>query len=52
MRAIGLFTFGPPDVLQPVEIPTPEPGPGDDDRLAVGDPVIALVLPAGPHGGA
>jgi NADPH:quinone reductase-like Zn-dependent oxidoreductase len=27
-------------------------GPNNDGRLAVGDPVIALVLPAGPRGGA
>ncbi len=27
-------------------------GPNNDAWLAVGDPVIALVLPAGPHGGA
>lgn len=27
-------------------------GPDADDRLAVGDHVIALVLPTGPHGGA
>jgi NADPH2:quinone reductase len=103
MRAIGLMSFGEPEVLQPVDIPLPEPGsrevrikvhaaavnrtdavfragngqgrllgdrpppfvpgmdaagiidkigPNNDARLAVGDPVIALVLPAGPRGGA
>jgi NADPH:quinone reductase-like Zn-dependent oxidoreductase len=27
-------------------------GPGADSRLAVGDPVVGIALPAGPHGGA
>src|SRR5260370_6817319 len=29
-----------------------ELGPGTDGRLKVGDRVVALVIPAGPHGGA
>jgi NADPH2:quinone reductase len=101
--AIGILQFGPPEVLQPIDLPLPEPGAGEirlrvdaaavnptdtifragagqarllgdrpppwvpgmdaaghvdkigphaDTDLAVGDPAIALVLPAGPHGGA
>lgn len=101
MQAIGLHEFGGPEVLQVVELPDPEPGPGElrirvhavgvnptdlsfrtggraaqltgrpgphipgvdaagvvdkvgpgsDGRLAVGDRVIAFVVPMGPHGG-
>src|SRR6266852_2829299 len=101
MKAIGLTEFGGPEVLEVVDLPEPEPGPGEvcirvraaavnptdmtfrsggraaqladhpapyvpgmdaagvvdklgegtDGRLAVGDPVIAYVLPVGPHGG-
>jgi NADPH:quinone reductase-like Zn-dependent oxidoreductase len=29
MKAIGLTEFGGPDVLQVVDLPTPEPGPGE-----------------------
>ena len=29
MRAIGLIRFGGPEVLQPIDIPLPEPGPGE-----------------------
>ncbi len=29
MRAIGLMRFGGPEVLQPIDIPLPEPGPGE-----------------------
>ncbi|MER7741017.1 NADP-dependent oxidoreductase [Streptomyces sp. NPDC096538] len=102
MKAIGLSTYGGPDVLRVVELPTPEAGPGEvrirvhaaavnptdammrtgghaarmrdvpppyvpgmdaagvidqlgpgaDDRLAVGQRVVALVLPTRPEGGA
>jgi len=101
MKAIGLTEFGGPEVLQVVDLPTPEPGSGEvrirvhavavnptdttfragrraaqladrtppyipgmdvagvvdgvgehtDGRLAVGDQVIGLVIPMGPHGG-
>jgi NADPH:quinone reductase len=101
MKAIGLTEFGAPDVLRVVDLPTPEPGPGElrirvhtaavnptdatfraggraaqladrtppyipgmdaagivdklgpgtSGRLAVGDRVIMLVVPVGPHGG-
>jgi NADPH:quinone reductase-like Zn-dependent oxidoreductase len=101
MKAIGLTEFAGPDVLHVVDLPTPEPGPGEirirvhgvavnptdatfragrrasqladrtppyvpgvdvagvvdelgretDGRLAVGDRVIALVVPMGPRGG-
>ncbi|QER88887.1 quinone oxidoreductase family protein [Streptomyces tendae] len=102
MKAIGLSTYGGPDVLREVELPVPEAGPGEvrirvhaaavnptdvmmrtgghaarmrdvpppflpgmdaagvieklgpgvDDRLAVGQRVVALVLPTRPEGGA
>ncbi len=102
MKAIGLTTFGGPEVLHVVELPVPHPGVGEvrirvhaaavnptdmlfragsqaarlrerpapyvpgmdaagvidelgpnaDDRLKIGDRVVALVIPAGPHGGA
>lgn len=104
MKAIGLTSFGGPEVLQEFDLPAPQPGagevrirvhaagvnptditfrrggraaqltqqptpwvpgmdlagvidtlgPGGDDgkRLAVGDRVVALVIPFGPHGGA
>lgn len=29
MRAVGLTTFGGPDVLHIVDLPVPEPGPGE-----------------------
>ena len=29
MRAIGLHQFGPPDVLEVLDLPMPEPGPGE-----------------------
>jgi NADPH2:quinone reductase len=101
MKAIGLTEFGGPDVLRVVDLPTPEPGPGElrirvhavavnptdvtfraggraaqladrkppyvpgmdaagvvdkigpgtSGRLSVGDRVIMLVVPMGPHGG-
>jgi NADPH:quinone reductase-like Zn-dependent oxidoreductase len=101
MKAIGLTEFGGPEVLRVVDLPEPQPGPGEvritvhavavnptdltfragrraaqladrpppyipgmdaagvidklgagtDGRLAVGDPVIAYVIPVGPHGG-
>jgi len=101
MKAIGLTEFGGPEVLEVVDLPEPEPGPGEvcirvraaavnptdmtfrsggraaqladhpapyvpgmdaagvvdklgegtDGRLALGDPVIAYVLPFGPRGG-
>src|ERR1700688_3879222 len=101
MKAIGLMEFGGPEALQVVELPEPQPGPGEmrisvhavavnptditfraggraaqlakqpapyipgmdiagvvdklgegtDSRIAVGDPVIAYVIPMGPHGG-
>src|SRR6202035_23509 len=101
MKAIGLSEFGGAEVLRVVDLPEPEPGPGEvrilvhavavnptditfrtggravqlaerptpyvpgmdaagvvdklgdgtDGRLAVGDPVIAYVVPLGPHGG-
>ncbi len=105
MRAIGLYEFGPPEVLQVLDLPVPEPGPGEvrlrvhaaavsptdaalragdyapriaelpdvvppfvpgmdaagvidalgpgvDDRLSVGDPVVAFVRPLTPWRGA
>ncbi|MEW1680019.1 NADP-dependent oxidoreductase [Streptomyces sp. NPDC093594] len=102
MKAIGLSTYGGPDVLREVELPAPEAGPGEvrirvhaaavnptdvmmrtgghaarmrdvpppflpgmdaagvidqlgpgvDGRLAVGQRVVALVLPTRPEGGA
>src|SRR5260370_15317595 len=102
MKAIGLTTFGGPEVLHVVELPVPHPGVGEvrirvhaaavnptdmlfragsqaarlrerpapyvpgmdaagvidelgpnaDNRLKVGDRVVAYVVPAGPHGGA
>ncbi len=104
MKAIGLTTFGGPEVLHVVELPMPHPGLGEvrirvhaaavnpsdmlfragagsqaarlrerpapyvpgmdaagvidelgpnaDDRLKIGDRVVAYVVPAGPHGGA
>ncbi|HEX3460416.1 MAG TPA: NADP-dependent oxidoreductase [Acidimicrobiales bacterium] len=102
MKAIGLTEFGGPEVLKVVELPEPQPGPGElrirvqaapvnptditfrtggraaqlskrptpyvpgmdvagivdklgagtDGRLAVGDAVIAFVIPMGPHRGA
>jgi len=103
MKAIGLTTFGGPEVLHVVELPMPHPGLGEvrirvhaaavnpsdmlfragagsqaarlrerpapyvpgmdaagvidelgphaDDRLKIGDRVVAYVVPAGPHGG-
>jgi NADPH:quinone reductase len=29
MRAIGVMTFGGPEALQVVELPVPDPGPGE-----------------------
>src|SRR6516165_11532941 len=29
MRAVGVSEFGPPEVLRLVELPDPEPGPGE-----------------------
>ena len=29
MRAIQITRFGPPEVLQPVDLPAPVPGPGE-----------------------
>ncbi|MGO6900332.1 zinc-binding alcohol dehydrogenase family protein, partial [Rhizobium ruizarguesonis] len=29
MKAVQFTRFGPPDVLEPVELPVPEPGPGE-----------------------
>jgi NADPH:quinone reductase len=104
MKAIGVTTFGGPEVLHVVELPVPHPGVGEvrirvhaaavnpsdmlfragsgsqaarlrerpapyvpgwdaagvidelgpnaDDRLKIGDRVVAYVVPAGPHGGA
>jgi NADPH:quinone reductase len=102
MKAIGVTTFGGPEVLHVVELPEPHAGDGEvrmrvhavsvnptdtlfragsqaarlsgrpgpyvpgmdaagvidelgpetDSRLKVGDRVVALVIPAGPHGGA
>ena len=101
MKAIGLTEFGGPEVLHVVDLPEPQPGPGEvlirvhaaavnptditfraggraaqladrpppyvpgmdvagvvdklgehaDGRLAVGESVIAYVIPVGPHGG-
>ena len=55
MRAIGLMRFGGPEVLQPIDIPLPEPGPGEI-RIRVNGLVDAanqeaLVLGAIAHGG-
>jgi len=102
MKAIGVMTFGGPEVLHVFELPEPHAGAGEvrirvhaasvnptdtlfragsqaarlsgrpapyvpgmdvagvidelgadaDNRLKVGDRVVALVIPAGPHGGA
>lgn len=102
MKAIGLMTYGGPDVLRAFDLPEPQPGPGEvrirvhaatvnptdmllragvvaqrlagqkppyipgmdaagvidalgpenDQRLAVGDRVVALVLPTTKHKGA
>ena len=102
MKAIGVMTFGGPEVLHVFELPEPHAGAGEvcirvhaasvnptdmlfragsqaarlsgrpgpyvpgmdaagvidelgpetDSRLKVGDRVVALVIPAGPHGGA
>jgi NADPH:quinone reductase-like Zn-dependent oxidoreductase len=102
MKAVGVWEYGGPEALRVVELPDPEPGPGEvlirvhaaavnptdtllragahaarltgvappyrpgmdaagvverlgdgvPDRLQVGQQVIALVLPTGPHGGA
>ncbi|HWD51495.1 MAG TPA: alcohol dehydrogenase catalytic domain-containing protein [Acidimicrobiales bacterium] len=102
MKAIGFSQFGGPEVLKIVDLPEPQPGPGEvcirvhavpvnptditfrsggraaqsaerptpyipgmdaagvidklgidgDGRLAVGDAVIAYVIPMGPHDGA
>src|SRR3989442_12371560 len=100
MKAIGVMTFGGPEVLHVVELPEPhacagevrvhaasvnptdtlfragsqaarlsgrpgpyvpgmdaagvidELGPEPDSRLKAGDRVVALIIPAGPHGGA
>lgn len=102
MRAVGVLEFGGPEKLQVVDLPTPEPGPGqvrikvhavavnptdtlfregamagrakiqkppfipgmdaagvidsigpeNDDRLKVGDRVVAMVLPSSEFGGA
>jgi NADPH2:quinone reductase len=99
MRAVGVTTFGGPEVLELVELPEPHPGPGEvrirvaaatvnptdtglrsgvygsrlqspsphvpgmdaagvidevgaDTDWVVGDEVMAIVLPVGPHGGA
>ena len=101
MKAIGVTTFGGPEVLHVIELPEPQPGVGEvrmrvhavavnptdtlfragsqaarlggrpgpyvpgvdaagvidelgpdaDNRLKVGDRVVAYVIPAGPHGG-
>ncbi len=29
MKAVQFIRFGPPDVLEVVELPVPEPGPGE-----------------------
>ncbi len=100
MRVVGVMDFGGPEQLQVLEVPTPQPGPGevrirvlgaavnptdialrsgavraafadrpppyvpgmdasgtvsatgDGVSWSEGDPVIALVMPHGPHGGA
>src|SRR6195256_2040190 len=46
MRAIGLMRFGGPEVLQPIDIPLPEPGPGEI-RIRVNGLVDAVRGPAG-----
>jgi len=102
MKAVGVWEYGGPEALRVIELPDPEPGPGEvlirvhaaavnptdtllragahaarltgvappyrpgmdaagvverlgagvPERLRVGQRVIALVLPTGPHGGA
>jgi D-arabinose 1-dehydrogenase-like Zn-dependent alcohol dehydrogenase len=41
MKAIGLTEFGGPEVLKVIDLPEPEPGPGEVRTLRVAD-----VLPA------
>jgi NADPH2:quinone reductase len=102
MKAVGVTTYGAPEALEVLDLPTPSPGPGEvrvrvraatvnptdtllrvgahaarfgdreppyvpgmdaagvidalgpdsGDRLRVGQRVVALVVPTGPHGGA